>query len=94
MTEKKKYERAEDFIGWKSEDGKLEVTGIAGKQGRNTTFKVKCIECSKDHELFPDGYFISLRQHLVNGAKPCGCSKSPKWVDWQYLILARRIGEK
>ena len=94
MTEKKKYEKAEDFIGWKSEDGKLEVIGIAGKQGRNTTFKVNCIECSKDHELFPEGYFISLRQHLVDGAKPCGCSKRPKWVDWQYLILARRIGEK
>ena len=55
---KKKYEKAEDFIGWKSPDGKLEVIGIAGKQGYISTFKVICTECSKDKELFPDGYFV------------------------------------
>jgi hypothetical protein len=31
---------------------------------------------------------------LKTGRKPCGCSDSPKWKDWQYLILARRAGEK
>ena len=36
----KKREKPEDFIGWKSEDGKLEVIGVAGKQGSITTFKV------------------------------------------------------
>ena len=93
MTEKKQ-QKAKDFIGWKSEDGKLEVIGLAGKQWRNTTFKVTCTECSKDPELFPDGYFVILKQHLVNGTKPCGCSKKPNWKDWQYIILARRAGEK
>lgn len=91
MTEnKKKYEKAEDFIGWKSPDGKLEVIGIHGKQGTAATFKVTCTECSKDKELFPDGYFVSQKSDLIRGIKPCGCSKSPKWKDWQFLILARR----
>jgi len=93
MENKDKQQKAEDFIGWISPDGKLEVTGIAGKQGTKTLFKVTCSECSKDPELFPDGYFVSLKQHLVNEQKPCGCSKY-NWFDWQYLILARRAGEK
>lgn len=92
---KKKYEKAEDFIGWKSEDGKLEAIGIISKtKSGNATFKVTCTECSKDPELFPDGYFVSTKGHLVNGTKPCGCSKNPRWLDWQFLILARRVGEK
>ncbi|QEG08850.1 hypothetical protein [Aeromonas phage 4L372XY] len=91
---KKKIEKSEDFIGWKSPDDKLEVIGVAGKQGHITTFKVTCTECSKDPELFPGGYFISQKGHLVRGQKPCGCAKSPRWEDWQFLILARRAGEK
>ena len=93
MTEKKKYEKAEDFIGWKSPDGKLEVIGIAGKQGTAATFKVTCTECSKDKELFPDDYFVSTKGHLKSGKKPCGCSKKPEWKDWQHLILARRAAK-
>lgn len=88
---KKKQQKAEDFIGWKSEDGKLEVVGIAGKQGRTTTFKVTCTECSKDKELFPEGYFVSTKGDLVRGQKPCGCAFNPKWKAWQYLILANRV---
>ena len=90
---KKKREKPEDFIGWKSSDGKLEVRCIIEKS-KNTTFKVTCTECSKDTELFPDGYFVSTKSNLVKGKKPCGCSKQPKWKSWQYLILARRAGEK
>ena len=90
---KNKRQKPEDFIGWRSEDGKLEVVGIHGKQGTKTLFKVTCNECSKDKDLFPDGYFVSTKDHLVNGQRPCGCSKSTKWYDWQYLILARRVGE-
>ena len=96
MTEsKKKLEKAEDFIGWKSPDGKLEVVGIAGKDKWEVSlFKVTCTECSKDPELFPDGYFVGRKSDLVRGRKPCGCSKKPEWCDWQYLTLTRRIGEK
>ena len=70
MTEKKKYEKAEDFIGWKSPDGKLEVIGIAGKQGTAATFKVTCTECSKDKELFPDGYFVSQKGVWLTDQSP------------------------
>ncbi len=93
IENKKKRQKPEDFIGWKSPDGRLEVIGIAGKQGTNTTFKVTCTECSKDKELFPDGYFVSTKSNLINGQKPCGCSNSPKWLDWQFLILARRAAK-
>lgn len=93
VTIKKKYEKAEDFIGWKSDDGKLEVIGIAGKQGRTTIFKVTCTECYKDPELFPDGYFISTKGNLLKGQIPCGCSERPRWEPWQYLILARRAAK-
>ena len=90
---KKKRQKPEDFIGETFNNGKLEVIGIAGKQGRATTFKVTCTECSKDPELFPDGYFVSQKGNLVNGQKPCGCS-TYKWEDWQFLILTHRAGEK
>lgn len=88
-------EKAEDFIGWKSEDGKLEVIEMLPRiPYKNVAYKVTCTECSKDPELFPDGYFISTKSNLRKGVKPCGCSNKPKWEDWQYLIITRRIGEK
>lgn len=94
MVEKER-EKAEDFIGWRSEDGELEVIGIHDKDKHGQTlFKVTCTECSKDKELFPDDYFVSPKSSLIKGSKPCGCSKKPKWKDWQFLILARRVGEK
>ncbi len=93
---KKKREKPEDFIGWKSEDGKLEVVGIADRTDKNgrKLFKVTCTECSKDPELFPEGHIVSQKCHLIKGAKPCGCGKNPRWESWQYLILSRRVGEK
>lgn len=87
------YRNADKFVGWGSEDGLLKVIAIYGKQQRKTTFKVVCEVCSKDTELFPDGYFVSLKSSLKRGQKPCGCSKKPEWEGWQYLILARRAGE-
>lgn len=89
IEKKRKQQKAEDFIGWKSPDGRLEVIGIAGKQGTNTTFKVTCTECSKDKELFPDGYFISTKGDLIKSKKPCRCSKF-NWEYWQFLVLAKR----
>ena len=43
--------------------------------------------------MFPDGYFVSVKSSLVKEHKPCGCSKSPRWLDWQFLILARRAAK-
>lgn len=94
VENKNKREKAEDFIGWKSKDGKLEVTEILHRVPyKDVKYKVTCTECSKDPELFPDGYFISTKSQLDRGQKPCGCSKY-NWADWQYLILAKRAGEK
>ena len=91
MTQKKnKYEKAEDFIGWKSEDGKLEVVGIHGKQGTFTLFKVSCSECSEDSELFPEKYFTCYKSTLVGGYKPCGCGKNTRWEPWQFRLKAKR----
>ena len=90
MVEKKKNENGDDdFIGWKSPDGKLEVIRIIEKS-KHTTFKVTCTECSKDKELFPDGYFVSTKYNLKADKKPCGCSVY-KWEDWQYLVLLNRV---
>lgn len=93
VKNKKKRQKSEDFIGWKSPDGKLEVIGISGYQKTSALFKVTCTECSEDLELFPASYFISTKGDLLRGRKPCSCSKTPKWKDWQYLILARRASE-
>ena len=89
----KKYEKAENFVGWKSHDGKLSVISIV-KKSKHTTFKVTCTECAKDPELFPDGYFVSTKSNLIKGKRPCGCGSGFGWEGWQYLILARRAGEK
>ena len=94
MIEKNKREEPKDFVGWKSKDKKLEVVGIYEQvKGKPVKFKVICTECSKDLELFPDGYFVSTKGHLKSGKKPCGCSKKPEWKDWQHLILARRAAK-
>lgn len=94
ITERKKRPKPEDFIGWKSPDGKLEVIGVAGKQGYKTLYKVTCTECSKDKELFPDGYFVSLKDNLIRGKLPCGCSKNPYWEPDQQLLRVRRSANK
>lgn len=88
----KKNEKAEDFIGWKSPDGLLEVIGQVSK-GKHAKFKVVCKICSNDTELFPVGYFIRTKYELKSGKKPCGCSKSPRWTKEQLLINARRKAE-
>lgn len=92
---KRKYELAEKFIGWTSEDGILKVVGIHGKcTGNVTLFRVECSECVKDPELFPLGYFVSTKSNLVNHKqKPCGCAFNPKWNKEQFQVLARRAAK-
>lgn len=91
---KKKREKAEDFIGWKSKDDLLEVIGLEGRDSKSRAiFKVTCIKCSKDSELFPDGYFVSQKASLIREIQPCGCAKFPKWTKEQFLILSSRAGD-
>lgn len=88
----KKREAAEDFVGWISPDGNLEVTELIEKS-KHSKYKVICKICSQDRELFPLGYFISEKYTLKRGTKPCGCSKNPKHTADQCLILARRAAK-
>jgi len=90
---KNKLQKAEEFIGWKSEDGLLEVVDIHGKQGTIATFKVICHKCKEDKELFPLGYFVSAKGSLVRRQKPCGCAFNPKWNKDQFLVLASRAAQ-
>ena len=71
---KKNREKAEDFIGWKSPDGKLEVVGVIGKNKHNRTlFKVTCTECSKDKEIY------HYEQELHNELRGCNFQL---YMDW------------
>lgn len=89
---KRKREPAENFIGWKSEDGNLEVVEIHEKiKGQGAKYRVVCKICSQNTELFPLGYFVSTKGHLESGRKPCGCSKKHNWDSRQYLVLIKGI---
>lgn len=93
IENKKKQQKAEDFIGKTFNNGKLKVVSVYKRIRGTTYYKVTCIECAKDSELFPLGYFISTKGHLKSGKLPCGCSKATRWEPFQYLILARRAGD-
>lgn len=90
--------KKDDFVGWISPDGNLEVIGYSDKNKHYKTqrrlYKVTCKICSPDIELYPDRYFLCQKGHLKRGIKPCGCALNPKWKPSQYLILASRAGEK
>lgn len=82
-----------DFVGTQFQTpkgGVLTVTGVAGKdRNRNTVFSLECSVCSKDTELFPDG-FINVKGDLVRGKVPCGCAKNPRWTQSQFETLVKR----
>jgi len=85
----------DSFIGWKSKDGALEVTGVYSKgNGKIALYKVVCNVCAKDKELFPNEYFVMQKGHLLRGHKPCGCAKKPKWTKDQNLLRASRVGDE
>ena len=90
-----KRSKPEDFVGWMSDNGNLEVVEFIGKNKSRTAnlYKVTCKICSEDKELFPNGYFISRKGDLVRGQIPCGCGRGTRWSPEQYLIRARRAGK-
>jgi hypothetical protein len=72
-------------------EDQLEVVGWSGKsRGRSKLYILKCNKCSKDSELFGDGYFRSKKGDLVRGRVPCGCSRKAEWSKEQYFILCSR----
>lgn len=87
-----------EFIGTEFPTPKGGVITVVGcckekSSGRKVLFKVECSICSKDVELFPNG-FIVQKVCLVNGSLPCGCSKCPQWSEKQFKVLVKRECEK
>jgi hypothetical protein len=73
------------------EEGQIEVVGWSGRNKAGNKFYIlKCNKCSKDSELFGEGYFRSLKGSLVKGRVPCGCSKRPQWTKEQFAVLCSR----
>lgn len=83
------------FIGSKFDTPKGGVLTVVSKERLNgrAKYRVDCSLCSKDKELFPE-YFLIDRSVLSKGVIPCGCSKAPKWAEWQYRIKVRRVCEE
>ncbi|WMB74209.1 hypothetical protein RA178_06230 [Shewanella oncorhynchi] len=63
-------------------------------QTRTLQYIVYCETCSKDSEMFGEGYFNTTLGNLQNGYKPCGCSKAPRWTEEQYKVLVKRVCEE
>lgn len=78
--------------------GQLSVIGMhwhyRNSGARDKHYVVKCAVCSEDAELFGDGCFSASRRLLMIGSIPCGCSKSPKWTEEQFLIRMDRAASK
>lgn len=79
-----------DYIGWKSENGNLEILNIFKDAKGYYKAVVKCSVCAKDDLLFPEGIFTSHLHDILRGVCPCGCSKSYRWSKEQYLIKIQR----
>lgn len=75
-------------------EGQLEVIGIGARLNYHKIYILKCSICTKDSELFGQGYFTSLKGCLMRGKIPCGCSTSPKWSKEQYAVLCYRKAQE
>lgn len=72
-------------------EGQLHVIGWSGKQAANKFYILKCIKCSNDPELFAEGLFRSLKNGLVRGQVPCGCSRGARYSDDQWNTVISRM---
>lgn len=84
--------KSENYIGYSypTRKGVITVTGIIGSnKSKNKIFSIECSVCSKDKELFKEP-FKCLSRDIDKQIIPCGCSKSPKWNQYQYDILMKR----
>jgi len=73
--------------------GVLTVLGHNGLAGNKRKYFVECNICSKDEELFPDG-FVSSKGNLLIGRIPCGCAVSTKWTEDQRIVQIKRKCEE
>lgn len=70
-------------------DRQLTVVGYFVNNSENR-YVVKCINCSKDPELYGNGLFESKIGNLNSGRIPCACSRMYTHTEEQYEILYRR----
>lgn len=72
----------------------LTVVGWSGRTRTNKLYIVRCSFCSKDSELFGEGYFFTKKENLLMGKVPCGCGVFPKWSNEQYQVLCSRKAQE
>lgn len=74
------------------DEGQLQVIGWSmWTRNSHKLYILKCEKCSKDTELFGEGYFKSQKSSISKaGQIPCGCSKNPKWTEDQYRVFCSR----
>ncbi|UYD59478.1 putative endonuclease [Aeromonas phage avDM6] len=86
-----------EFVGSQfptPQGGTITVTGVHGvDKNRTKIFTSTCSICSKDKELYSDE-FTCLKDHLLKGSVPCGCSKNPTLNESQRIIIINRILSK
>lgn len=83
----------DDFIGTEfvtPKGGILKVTESFKTDTDRKLYILECSVCSEDKELFPYGSIVKDKAGLLKGSVSCGCSKSPKWKDWQWIIKIKR----
>lgn len=68
----------------------IKVLGFSGDKGKQKFYIVVCDYCSKDSDLFGQGYFRSSKGNLINGQLPCGCSSIHRWSEEQQAVRCSR----
>lgn len=71
-------------------ENQISIVGWSGYRGTGKIYIVNCGTCSKDQELFGEGYFKRSKGELVRGNLACGCAANPRWSEEQYKILCKR----
>lgn len=75
-------------IGKTFNDGKITVVDGGDSP---SYFKVKCIVCSEDSELYGDAVFETTFNRLKLSQLPCGCAKAKRFSAKQHEIKIKRI---
>lgn len=56
----------------------------------NKKYVISCAICAVDRELYGEGIFFCSKDLLVRGGTPCGCSRTPRLSEDQYIVLLKR----
>lgn len=70
--------------------GYIHIKRTADAKYADKFYVTHCKTCAEDPELFGEAMFITNKSGLQNNKLPCGCSKNPKWEEWQFKKLTKR----